>query len=230
MGRLEEHEDSHEKVESSIGSVLFSVLLVALALGFVFGFKYYLARKTYRGPDISEYADDSSSVEAASDHIELEKDYNFHYKYVMIQGLNGKELWASKEPGEKDKSSKDLKEGQILRVKERGYLDEKLYYLLENGLYLKDDKSIMPLKEYIELEGYLSITYINASGVRLRKWADFDADNIVGSVYVGDKVSVKAKVITVTDTPAFVTTDGYYITTDSRYLNDHTNVAENDTK
>jgi len=205
-------------------------LLVALALGFVFGFKYYLAGRTYTGSEISGPEGVISEDGDASGDVELEKDQSFKYSYIMIQGLNGREMTSVKKPEEKGKKARTLEEGQILKVKERGTSDGGTYYLLEDGSYLKEDRSIMPLKEYIELEGYLSITYISASGVHLRKWADFDADNVVSSVYVGDKVNIRAKVITVTDLEAFVTDEGYYITTNSRYLNDHTNVVEKKTR
>ncbi len=237
MTHLDEKEETREKnqtettekVGSSITSMLGSVLLVALALGFVFGFKYYLAGRTYTGPEISGPEGVISEEEDASGDVELEKDQSFKYSYIMIQGLNGREMASVKKPEEKGKKARTLEEGQILKVKERGTSDGTTYYLLEDGSYLKEDRSIMPLKDYIELEGYLTITYISASGVHLRKWADFDADNVVSSVYVGDKVNIKGKVITVTDLEAFVTDEGYYITTNSRYLNDHTNVVEKDT-
>lgn len=237
MTHLDEKEETSEKnqteitekVGSSITSMLGSVLLVALALGFVFGFKYYLAGRTYTGPGISGPEGVISEDGDASGDLELEKDQSFKYSYIMIQGLNGRKMTSVKKPGEKGKKARTLEEGQILKVKERGTSDGTTYYLLEDGSYLKEDRSIMPLKEYIELEGYLSITYISASGVHLRRWADFDADNVVSSVYVGDKVNIKGKVITVTDLEAFVTDEGYYITTNSRYLNDHTNVVEKNT-
>jgi hypothetical protein len=234
MGKTRDKKDSHDKVSSSIGSILFSVFLVALAIGFVFGFKYFLSGDVLIGPDFFNKADED---QGDSDEVMMEKDNNFKYEYVVIQDLNGKEIKAVKDPrAQKDDSGKTAEddnlfitvgEGQILKVNMRGYIDGTLYYQLENGCYLKDNKSIMPLKEYVELTGDLAITYISSSGVRLRKWPDFDADNnTVSSVYVGDKVPVRAKIITVTDVPAFVTTDGLYITTNSRYLNDHTKPVE----
>lgn len=234
MGKSQDNKDSHDKVSSSIGSILFSVFLVALAIGFVFGFKYFLSGDLIIGPDFFNRAgNDQTETEEAV----MDQDNNFKYKYVVIQDLNGKEIKAVKDPrAQKDDSEKTTEEddyfitvgeGQILKVNMRGYIDGTLYYQLENGYYLKDNKSIMPLKEYVELTGDLAITYISSSGVRLRKWPDFDNDNnIVASVYVGDKVPVMAKINTVTDVSAFVTTDGLYITTNSRYLNDHTRPVE----
>lgn len=252
MDSSEKQKNQQEKAESSIGSILFSVLLVALAMGFVFGFKYFLAGKNYSGP-ADQGIDEDLEEKGQPDQVTMKTDKSFKYKYIMIQGLDGRDLRAFKDPVsstatsaseettadsskdinsiDKDNHSTGMKftEGQILAVKKRGYIDGKLYYLLDNGLYLKDGKSILPLKENVTLTGYVTITYISASGVRLRKWADFDADNIAGSVYVGDKVNIRGKVTTVTDTSAFITSEGYYITTDNRYLNDHTNVVEKNT-
>jgi hypothetical protein len=214
--------------------MLFSVFLVALAIGFVFGFKYFLSGDVLIGPDFFNKA--RQEQEEQEDTL-MEQDNNFKHEYVVIQDLKGKEIKAVQDPRTQESGSEKateeddhyitVGEGQILKVNMRGYIDGTLYYQLENGYYLKDNKSIMPLKEYVELTGDLAITYISSSGVRLRKWPDFDNDdNIVGSVYVGDKVPVMAKIITVTDVPAFVTTDGLYITTNSRYLNDHTKPVE----
>jgi translation initiation factor IF-1 len=225
MGNSEEQKGSNDHVDSNIRSILFSVFLVALAIAFVFGFKYILKGNLFTGPGSVSEADGENGQDDPN-QINMEKDNYFKYEYIMVQGLDGKEIYASAEPGKTDANSVKLDEGDILKVNMRGHIGSKLYYQLDNDLYLKDNKSLMPLKEYVELKGYLSITYISSSGVHLRRWADFDADNIVGSVYVGDKVYVSGKVITATGTEAFVTKDGYYITADSHYLNDHTKVVQ----
>lgn len=219
-----EKKESHETVESSIGSILFSIILVAAAMGFVFGFKYFLAGRTYRGPEIPEVLEEEKSNREEG-RTALEEDTDFKYEYIVIQGLSGKELRASEKPDENSYTGSKLEEGQILKVSGRGIVDGKFYYILPGDLYLRDSKSIMPLKEYILLDGYVTITYINSTGVRLRRWPDFDADNIVSSAYVGDKVDIKGRVTTVTNTTAFVTKSGCYMTTNSRYLNDHTTVV-----
>ncbi len=222
MGNTEEEKEAHEKKDGfSFGTVLLSVLLVVLAIGFVFGFKYFLSGRIYSGLTIAEFAGKDPQGETR-EKSDLEKDSAFQYQYIMLQSLEGRKLSFSEKPGEKADPGVRAVEGQIFKVDYRGYADGQLYYLLDNGLYLMDDKAILPLKEYVALDGYLTITYISSSGVPLHKWADFDADNIVSAVYVGDKVDVSAKVLTLKDIPAFVTPDGYYITTDSRYLNDHT--------
>ena len=78
----------------------------------------------------------------------------------------------------------------------------------------------------MEVDGYLAVTYISSSGVRLRRWADFDADNVVGAVYVGDKVQVKARVQTEKGASAYITEDGLYITSDAQYFDDYTTVLK----
>ena len=225
MGKSEKQKKSNDHVDSSLGSILFSVFLVALAIGFVFGFKYFLTGKGFKGIKFAESQTENEN-EQESTQFKLEQDKSFKYEYVTVLGLNGKELYADVIPSRTDSNSLKIEEGENLKVKKRGYIDGKLYYQLDDGRYLKDHQSLLPLKEYVALKGYLSITYISSSGVHLRKWADFDADNVVGSVYVGDKVDVSAKVITLTDTVAFVTKEGKYITADSRYLNDYTRVVQ----
>ena len=59
-------------------------------------------------------------------------------------------------------------------------------------------------------------------GVRLRAGADFSADNVVKSVYVGDKVPIKGKVTLKNGDSAYITEEGLYLTTDIQYLNDYT--------
>ena len=226
MGKSEKQKKSNDHVDSSIGSILFSVFLVALAIGFVFGFKYFLTGKKLPGAGASASQTEDENGQEGSDGVEMEKDNNFKYEYITVLGLAGKELYANVVPDKQDATSVKIEEGQNLKVQMRGYIKGQLYYLLDDGLYLKDDPSLLPLKEYVELRGYLSITYISSSGVHLRKWADFNADNIVGSVYVGDIVYVRGKIVTVTDTVAFINKDGLYITADSRYLNDNTRVVQ----
>lgn len=229
MTEKEEHKestqkDSNESIDSSLGSILFSVFLVVLAIGFVFSFKYFLTGDLARRLPIPGLAS-KGMEEGTQGEGRMDEDHNFKYQYITVGGLDGKELYATREPDILDDSARKMKEGQIVGVKKRGYIDGQLYYQLNNGLYLKGDKSIIPLKEFVRLTGYVSITYISSSGVRLHKWADFDADNVVGSVYVGDKVNIRAKIITVGDLEAFVTSEGYYMTTNSRYMNDHTTVV-----
>ncbi|MBQ9156424.1 MAG: hypothetical protein IJ137_06570 [Eubacterium sp.] len=151
MEHKDQHEQAHDKVETSIGSMLFSILLVALAMGFVFGFKYYLSGRTYHGPKITGYLDEESAEEGSADEIVMDVDHSFHNEYVMVQDLRDKELWASPKPvkkedkaGKPDKKAIQVKEGDILKVKERGTFEGERYYLLDNGLYLADTRAIIP--------------------------------------------------------------------------------------
>ena len=54
----------------------------------------------------------------------------------------------------------------------------------------------------------------------------FLADNVVKSVYVGDKVQVKGKVTRKNGESAYITDKGLYLTTDIQYLNDYTTEAD----
>ncbi|MBR5047547.1 MAG: hypothetical protein IKX76_04865, partial [Eubacterium sp.] len=55
---------------------------------------------------------------------------------------------------------------------------------------------------------------------------DFEDDNVVKSVYVGDKVNIVAMVTTTEDVSAFRTDEGLYITTNPQYFTDYTNLNE----
>lgn len=65
------------------------------------------------------------------------------------------------------------------------------------------------LTSYEKLGGYVAITYISSTGVRLRAWADFSADNVVKSVYVGDKVPIKGKVTLKNGVPPILQKKGF---------------------
>ena len=127
-------------------------------------------------------------------------------------------------PGEKKKKDAvSLKNGQILWASKKGSYEGKTYYHLRNGMYLRaSEKYTEELASYEKLGGYVAITYISSTGVRLRAWADFSADNVVKSVYVGDKVPIKGKVTLKNGDSAYITEEGFYLTTDIQYLNDYT--------
>lgn len=145
----------------------------------------------------------------------------------MIKNLPAKGLYISELPGKKENSSTYLKSGQILWASKKGTYKDKTYYHLKNGMYLyASEKYMEELASYEKLEGYVAITYISSTGVRLRKWADFQADNVVKSVYVGDKVQVKGKVTRKNGESAYITDKGLYLTTDIQYLNDYTTEAD----
>ena len=118
-----------------------------------------------------------------------------------------------------------------MKAEKRGTYQGEVYYRLADNSYIKSDiNHVIPLIRYEKLDGYLAITYISSSGVKLRAWADFDADNVIKSVYVGDKVQISGKVITEKGVSAYITDEGLYITCDTRYFNDYTCVLEEEEK
>lgn len=209
-------------------SIVGALLLLAAAIGIVLGFKMYLRNHTYKGPKIQ--TEISEEQEQGEEKEYLDIDDHFTPCPVMICDVPEAGVWANAVPGKKGEDSRELKNGQILKAEARGTYNGKTYYRLHNDLYLNASIShVEPLISYTEVEGYLAITYISANGVKLRSWGNFEADNVVKSVYVGDKVQVKAKVETEKGAKAFVTTEGYYITADTRYLNDYSTVPEEKT-
>ena len=194
-------------LQNPLFSMAVSLLLVAATIGFVFGFGAFLENQTYTGPEVTSAL--ASTEEKKEEPEYLKVDRRFRPCYVMISSVPPLGLWANPVPGEKTDTS----------------------YKLSDGRYLSTDiNHAEPLLSYTEMEGYLAITYISSSGVRLRRWADFDADNVAGAVYVGDKVQIKAKVQTEKGASAYITTNGLYITTDNQYFNDYTVAVESSEK
>lgn len=215
--------------QSPLFSMAISLLLVAATVGFVFGFGAFLDNQTYTGPEVVSGLESTEEQKKSPEYLKM--DSRFKACYVMICEVPPLGLWANPVPGEKTDASKMLVSGQIVHAKQRGSYKGQTYYKLDDGTYLSADIThAQPLISYTEMEGYLAITYISSSGVRLRKWADFDADNVAGAVYVGDKIQVKAKVQTEKGDSAFITTDGLYITADPQYFNDYSSVREKSTE
>ncbi|MCD8018160.1 MAG: hypothetical protein LUF92_00840 [Clostridiales bacterium] len=212
-----------ESGRGSLISIVVSLFLVAVAVGIAAGVRLYVRNKTYTGPETESVIESTESSEAEGEYLFI--DENFEECYIMIYDVPSTGVWANLIPGVKTNESVELENGQIVQATECSTYENQMYYLLENGLYLDADAShAEPLASYTELEGYLAITYISSTGVKLRSWADFDADNVVGTVYVGNKVQVTAKVELMGGTSAYITDEGYYITTDTRYYNDYTSV------
>lgn len=205
-------------------SMAISLLLVAAAVGFVFGFGAFLEHQTYTGPEMTAGIETTEEEKKETEYLKV--DNQFTPCYVMICQVPPLGLWANEVPGEKSDTSRIMVSGQILYAEQRGSYKGQTYYKLSDGTYLSTDITyVEPLLSYTEVEGYLAVTYISSSGVRLRRWADFEADNVVGAVYVGDKVQVKAKVQTEKGASAYITTNGMYITSDTQYFNDYTTVV-----
>lgn len=207
-------------VKNTFVSMSFSLILVAAVLLFVFGFKYFLSGREYKGTAVEQ--------EKMNDTYDIHKEYldtdqSFKAGYLMIKNVPASGLYMSDVPGKKADDSQSVKSGQILWASKKGTYKDKVYYHLKNGMYLRaNEKQTEEIASYEKLGGYVAITYISSSGVRLRKWADFQADNVVKSVYVGDKVQIKGKVTRKNGESAYITESGLYLTTDIQYLNDYT--------
>ena len=219
---MEKKDNNQEilSIKKTLLSMSASLILVAAVLVFVFGFKHFLNGRSYNGETFQEEAvEDSNNVKKEY----LEVDESFQAGYIMIKNVSQKGIYTSEIPGKKKEDSISLKNGQILWASQKGECEGKTYYHLRNGLYVQaSEKYTEELASYEKLGGYVAITYISSTGVRLREWADFKADNVVKSVYVGDKVPVKAKVTRKNGESAYITESGLYLTTDIQYLNDYT--------
>lgn len=218
MGNKENNQEI-PSLKKTILSMSFSIILVAAVLLFVFGFKYFLNGRSYQEEAVQKEEKDKHKT-----HKEyLDEDKTFQAGYIMIKNVPQKGIYTSEIPGEKKDDSISLKNGQLLWANKKGEYNGKIYYHLRNGLYVRaNEKYTEELASYEKLGGYVAITYISSTGVRLREWADFKADNVVKSVYVGDKVFVKGKVTRKNGESAYVTESGLYLTTDIQYLNDYT--------
>lgn len=218
-----ENDQELVSVKKTILSMSFSLVLVVAVLLFIFGFRYFLSGREYKGANVQK-EERKNDYDAHKEYLETDK--LFKAGYIMIKDLPAKGLYISELPGKKENSSTYLKSGQILWASKKGTYKDKTYYHLKNGMYLyASEKYMEELASYEKLEGYVAITYISSTGVRLRKWADFQADNVVKSVYVGDKVQVKGKVTRKNGESAYITDKGLYLTTDIQYLNDYTTEA-----
>ena len=205
--KKQENNQDMESTKKSFLSMGFSLALVICVLLFIFGFKHFLKGREYQGNAVQKEAE-SSTQDIHKEYLDTDK--TFQSGYIMIKDVPEKGIYTSKLPGEKKKKGAvSLKNGQILWASKKGSYEGKTYYHLRNTSYEK-------------LGGYVAITYISSTGVRLRAWADFSADNVVKSVYVGDKVPIKGKVTLKNGDSAYITEEGLYLTTDIQYLNDYT--------
>lgn len=216
---------SGDRGQESAGEVLksmaVSLVLVGLTFAFVIGFRYFLKSQTYRDTEST-----ISGQEQSDDTLVPEEDFDI--KYLMVKNVSDQEEFcATKEPGVVEEDSARLKNGQILEVRDKGLYKDKTYYRLKDGTYVQGlESKILEIRDYLPLTGYIAITYISSGGVRLRSWVDFEDDNVVKSVYVGDKVNIEAMVTTTEDVSAFRTDEGLYITTNPQYFTDYTNLNE----
>ncbi len=226
-------DEFQDSVTFSWKSMIGSLVLVGLVVAFIFGFQYYLSTHKYTGEKPSQIANIESTEEAhkpGTEYLDLEKKYTG--RYIMIQNLgDDDEIYATSVPGKgkDDENAMKLKNGQIFYAAGRGTYQGVHYYKLKDGRYVVSSKQYCePLSSYTKVTGYLAITYVSNSGVKIRSFADFEADNIVKCVYVGEKVQVKASIVTQDGAKAFQTEDGNYIINDTKYYTDYTNVVESD--
>lgn len=219
--KKKENNQEIPSIKKTILSMSFSITLVVAVLLFVFGFKQFLNGRTYQGQVIQK--EDAKDADDETPKEYLEEDETFQAGYIMIKDVPQKGIYTSEIPGKKKEDSISLKNGQLLWANKKGEYNGKTYYHLRNGLYVRaNEKYTEELASYEKLGGYVAITYISSTGVKLREWADFKADNVVKSVYVGDKVPVKGKVTRKNGESAYITESGLYLTTDIQYLNDYT--------
>lgn len=219
---MEKKENNQEipSIKKTILSMSFSIILVTAVLLFVFGFKYFLNGRSYQGEAVQKEKE-KDNHDTIKEY--LDEDKTFQAGYIMIKNVAQKGIYTSEIPGKKEEDSIALKNGQLLWANKKGEYKGKTYYHLRNGSYIRaSEKYTEELASYEKLGGYVAITYISSTGVRLREWADFKADNVVKSVYVGDKVQVKGKVTRKNGESAYITESGLYLTTDIQYLNDYT--------
>lgn len=213
---------------ATLTSMIGSVILVALAWAFIIGFHYFLQGQTYQAPSHEE------KTEATEEQPVV--DESFSCPYIIIKNISEKEpLYMTTEPGVIDENSVILQNGQMLATKQKFSFHQKNFYELKDGKYVEVvEKRVQEVAEYLPLNGYINITYISSSGVRIRSWVDFDADNVVSSVYVGDNVKIGGLVTLVDGTTAFRITEegleGLYITTDTQYFTDFTNLSSKSTE
>lgn len=216
--------EAEESAKQTLVSMAFSLILVGLAILFVMFFHNFLKGRTYNKPT-NPVTDIENVQEGEQEDLIL--DETFERSAIIIKDIKEKDFCATEKPGMLEEGSRRLRNGEVLEVIKKGSRDGKDYYVLKDHTYVEDDEThVQKVKEYIPLEGYIVITYISTAGVRLRTWIDYEADNVVKSAYVGDKIDIRAMITLENGNSAFQTEDGLFITTDSRYFTDSTNLKD----
>lgn len=247
--RKERHSQEFDGAGQSIKSIFISLIIVLLAACYCNGFGL-IVKKLHIDPNAK--MTESTSEKSTEDYKEPEKttgnvadeerttektdavekeglhlDKDFEPIRLMVTDAVTESVFAQMIPGENGAEDRQLHNGEILTAIAKGTSGGRSYYELEDETYVPvRQKNIVALDSYISLTGYITITYINTTGIKLRSYADFEADNVIGTVYVGDEVTVKAKIRTKDGVEAFMTENGEYITTDNRYFNDFTVTSE----
>lgn len=224
---MEDEDDDSGDMDSagrSILSMVVSLALVGLVMIFVFSFKTFLKGRTYHKPEMSAELGLEDQYQAGNQYLEL--DPSFLSSYIVVKELPQEGLSEDLIPGKKTNSSMPVASGQILRASGRGTYEDKVYYQLENGMYITANGiNVEPLKLYVPVTGSLAITHVSSKGVKLRRWPDFKSKtNIEKYVFVGDVVNVVSRLVLADGkTGAYVTDEGLYIIDDQKYFEPHVN-------
>ena len=211
---------------NGLGSLIRILLVAAICFAGIY-FAMYHDENNVSVFNKSKQADQSKkdSTEAqTSDSLKLDK--QFESCYVMICNASENGIKTTQTPTDNGIILQRLKNGTIVKAVEKGKNGDVSYYKLEDGSFLvDDDEYVTVLRSYTKLSGYVVITYLSATGVKLRFWANFDDDNVAKRVFVGDQVNISGKVVTQNGQEAYQTEDGYYMTTEDKYFDDHTEEA-----
>lgn len=216
-------------IKNNKGSVLRILIVAVLCLAAI----VHTVQKEESQKEVFHKSEKEStqSVEQTTESgfVYLEEDPSFEPCYVMICNAPKEGIKTTKSPSSKGEVLSRLQNGEIRWAQSNGSYNDASYYQLEDGSYLIDeDEYVLELKSYTKMSGYVVITFVSATGVKLRSWANFDDDNVAGRAFVGDQVSITAKVVTEDDEEAYQTSEGLYMTTDTEYFDDHTVVGESE--
>lgn len=205
-----------------LGSLIRILIVAALCFGAIYYAMYHEDSKVpvFNRSKKSTVTNKEEAVKSNS--TELDKDPLFEPCYVMISNASESGIKTTTTPTENGTILKRLKNGTIVKAVESGMNNGISYFKLEDGSYLIDeDEYVLELKSYTKLSGYVVITFVSATGVKLRSWANFNDDNVAKRVFVGDQVQIVGKVVTQDDQEAYETVDGYYMTTDEEYFDSY---------
>lgn len=226
---------SEDGAGQSIKSILISLTIVLVAVAYSNGFGIVVKKlkvdpgtkiewgKLWKTEENTSAETTATKQEVKENKAGLNLDKHFEPLKLMVTDATTESIYTSVMPGEVSKDDRQLRNGEILTAIAKGSVGGRSYYELDDETYIAvTQKNIVPLESYIKLTGYISITYINTTGIKLRSYADFEADNVIGTVYVGEEMGIVAKIRTKDGVEAFITDKGEYFTTDNRYFNDFT--------
>lgn len=211
---------SNRKRIRGLGSLIRILFVAAVCFGAIY-YAMYHEDSIVPVFNKSEEVKKTDTTESAGEQsAELAKDPLFEPCYVMISNATDNGIKTTATPADNGTIVKRLKNGTIVQAVENGTNSAGIsYFKLEDGSYLLDeDEYVLELKSYTKIKGYVVITFVSATGVKLRAWANFDDDNVAKRVFVGDQVQIVGKVVTQDDQEAYETSDGYYMTTNPEYF------------